>query len=121
MKFLIIFTINILLSLLLFYNSSFLNDLNDDLDIIIIVAIVDIIFIFPISKVLGFCLYYKLFKTSNNLLKNLKENYEFSFAYTIGIGILITANLFFNFLPIDPIEFLIIYSIPALFIGMIFI
>ncbi|QCT93784.1 hypothetical protein FE773_00895 [Caminibacter mediatlanticus TB-2] len=121
MKFLIIFTINILLTLLLFYNSSFLNDLNDDLEIIIVVAIINMIFILPLSKILGFCLHYKLFKTSNNLLKELKENYEVSFAYTIGIAILIIANLFFNFLPTDPIEFLIISSIPALFIGMIFI
>ncbi|GAB6045464.1 hypothetical protein JCM11957_10620 [Caminibacter profundus] len=119
MKFLITFITNILLALLFFYNSTFLDGLNDDIEIAIIVSIIDYIFIFPISIVIGFVLYNKIFETSNYSLEELKEKYEFSFAYTIGIFILFILNIFFKFLSTDPINFLIITSLPALFIGML--
>jgi hypothetical protein len=116
MKWLIIFVINILLALLFFENSSFLDGLNDDKEIIFVVMLIDAIFIYPIATTIGAIIYSLFF---NDELKEDLENHEMAFGYTFGLIVMWIINLFTSIAPSDPIGFLILTSLPALFLGAI--
>jgi len=116
MKWLIIFVINMLLALLFFENSSFLDGLNDDKEIIFVVMLIDAIFIYPIAITIGAIIYSLFF---NDELKEDLENHEMAFGYTFGLIVMWVINLFTSIAPSDPIGFLILTSLPALFLGAI--